>query len=233
MSTTPPTVTRSEKDKENPAAVLRALLSRLPPNRDNDEDMETPTRLNPMPNAIANDNERYPFEKDSDYEVETASATHSVAQSSLKDIFSKALREPGDTPRKDRSALANGSASRNRTAGRRRRSSIGASEVEETPRIAESMTLKGKRKSMSEDELEHLIREWCLLSYTPRGLKRSCVGSPDKSKTRSRVLPQTLTKEFLRERFGSSSNSPTKPLAAAGRRTLFSSYDASRVLTPL
>lgn len=123
---TPSTVTQ----KDNPAAVLRALLSRLP-NRDG-----SPTRVNDKDAEY-----QYPSEKESDYDIETASATTSVAQSSLKNIFNKALREPGDTPRKDRSH-------------RRRSSSIGATDMEDTPHIVEARDIKGKRRSLSDDEVE-------------------------------------------------------------------------------
>jgi hypothetical protein len=61
-------------------------------------------------------------------------ATPSVARESLKDIFSRALR---DTPQK----------------GRHRRNSIDISEVEASPRVEkERAKNKGKRKSLSDEE---------------------------------------------------------------------------------
>ncbi|CAA7259228.1 unnamed protein product [Cyclocybe aegerita] len=84
---TPPTVTRSE----NPAAVLRALLSRLPAQPKSPTVSRTSSRQNIS-------------ERESDYDAsETASATPSVAQSSLKNIFGRALQEPGNSPRKTQS----------------------------------------------------------------------------------------------------------------------------------
>lgn len=131
----PSTVTQ----KDNPAAVLRSLLSRLP-NRDG-----SPTR--------ANDNDT--SEKGSDYDIETASATTSVVQSSLKNIFNKALREPGNTPRKDRSH-------------RRRSSSIGATDIEYTPHVAEARDIKGKRRSLSDDEVENTNSKFYYIPFVSR-----------------------------------------------------------------
>ena len=125
---TPPTVTRSE----NPAAVLRALLSRLPA-----REQSPPPRANSHPD---------PSERDSDYEVETASATRSVAQSSLKNIFSMALRDPGDTPQKSR----------------RRNSDEYETSIRGEP---EELDLKGKRRSFSDDEVENTASKPHLTSY--------------------------------------------------------------------
>jgi len=116
--------------KDSPAAALRALLFRLP-NSDG-----SPTRVNDKDTEY-----QYPSERESDYDIETASATTSVAQSSLKNIFNKALREPGDTPQKDRSH-------------RRRSSSIGATDMDDTPHVLEARDIKGKRRSLSDDEVE-------------------------------------------------------------------------------
>lgn len=116
---------------ESPAAVLRALLSRLP----NKEGSPT--------HHPGHDTElQHPSERDSDYDVETASATTSIAQSSLKNIFSRALREPGDTPRKDRSH-------------RQRSSSIGDTDLDNTPHVLEARDIKGKRRSLSDDEVDN------------------------------------------------------------------------------
>ena len=63
----------------------------------------------------------------------------SIAQESLKHSFSKAVRDPGNTPQK----------------AKRRRNSIDAS-----PRVEkERATDKGKRRSMRDDEVENISRE--------------------------------------------------------------------------
>ncbi len=139
---TPPSMTRAD----NPAAVLRALLSRLP----NHDENSAP--------ANEGDEHQYPSEKESDYDVETASATTSVAQSSLKDIFSRALREPGDTPRKDR-------------LHRQRSSSIGATDAEDTPHIVEARDIKGKRRSLSDDEVENANSKFHYYIHCKHALK--------------------------------------------------------------
>ena len=139
---TPPSVTRAD----NPAAVLRALLSRLP----NHDETSAP--------VDEEDEHQYPSEKESDYDVETASGTTSVAQSSLKNIFSRALREPGDTPRKDWSH-------------RRRSSSIGATDAEDTPHIVEARDIKGKRRSLSDDEVENANSKFHIISIVNHVLR--------------------------------------------------------------
>ena len=122
---TPSTATRSEK----PAAVLRALLSRLPADHRNPTPSQSPSQ-------------QYPSERESDYDIsEPANATPSMAQESVKDIFSKARRDPGNTPKKIQA----------------RRNSVGTSEVDASFSIEEErMDSKGKRRSVSDDETEHL-----------------------------------------------------------------------------
>ncbi|KAL0956123.1 hypothetical protein HGRIS_002290 [Hohenbuehelia grisea] len=66
-------------------------------------------------------------------------ATPSIARESLKDIFSRALRDPGDTPQK----------------GRPRRNSIDTSEVEASPHVKGLTKSKGKRRSLSDEEIEN------------------------------------------------------------------------------
>lgn len=175
----PPIATKTE----NPAAVLRALLSRLP-NKDKsfthpDHDTE----------------HHYVSERESDYDVETASATTSVAQSSLKNIFSRALREPGDTPRKDRSH-------------RPRSSSIGGTDVEDTPHVLEARDIKGKRRSLSDDEVENANSKplFFLCEFCHNLIPETSV----RPRPRFRTTPQPLTQEFLRDRFGKFSDSPMK-----------------------
>lgn len=84
-------------------------------------------------------------ERDSDYEsVDRTSEAPSFHQQSVRKLFSRALRDPGDTPQKPR----------------HRRNSIDASEVEESPRkervSRERAEYKGKRKSISDEEAERL-----------------------------------------------------------------------------
>ena len=126
--TTTPTPTRSD----NPAAVLRALLSRLPAHP------PSPTQSHAL--SVQDGTER-----ESDFDtVSEANVTPSIPQESLKHIFSKALRDPGSTPQKVR----------------HRRNSIDPSEVEGSPRVEkERAKNKGKRRSMSDDEVENTSRE--------------------------------------------------------------------------
>ncbi|KDR75370.1 hypothetical protein GALMADRAFT_552432 [Galerina marginata CBS 339.88] len=161
---TPSTVTRSE----NPAAVLRALLSRLPP------DATTPTQSHPT-------SQQYASERESDYDMsEHTNATPSMAQESLKHLFSKARRNPGDTPQKSRP----------------RRNSFDTSEVDASPGVEkERADNKGKRRSLSDDEIEP----------TNQSSSRNRLG------TRSRTSHQPVTMEFLRDRFSNSHVSPSRP----------------------
>ncbi|KAJ6558541.1 hypothetical protein DFH09DRAFT_922512 [Mycena vulgaris] len=80
-----------------------------------------------------------PSEVESDFDPPRFSpTTPSVAAESLKDIFSRAFRDPGDTPVKNRP----------------RRNSIDTSEVEASPRVRERAKNKGKRKSLSDEEAD-------------------------------------------------------------------------------
>jgi len=66
-------------------------------------------------------------------------ATPIIIRDSLKDLFSHARREPGDTPQKSRP----------------RRSSFDSSEMDITPVVSrEREQHKGKRKSLSDDEVD-------------------------------------------------------------------------------
>lgn len=116
----------SSSPVDTPAARLRALLSRVP----------TRSPTTPLPLTRSS-----PSELESDYEApESPRPPPSVARESLKDIFSRALRDPGDTPQK----------------ATRRRNSIDMSEVESSPRVEKERTKnKGKRKSLSDDEVEN------------------------------------------------------------------------------
>ena len=119
--TTTPTATRPD----NPAVVLRALLSRLPAHP-------------PSPTKSSTEQER-----ESDFDtVSESNVAPSIAQESLKHIFSNALRDPGNTPRK----------------ARRKRNSVDSSELEGSVE-KERAKNKGKRRSVSDDEVENLSRE--------------------------------------------------------------------------
>lgn len=126
-----------------PAARLRALLSRVPTRND-----ETPV---PPPRRHS------PSELDSDFDPpEPVNATPSMAHESLKDIFSRALREPGDTPQKQKQK------------GRRRSNSYDFSELEGSPRpdkVREK--INGKRRSWSDEEVETFHGMFHLHEYWP------------------------------------------------------------------
>lgn len=121
------TATRSD----NPAAVLRALLSRLP------NQSSTPRPQSPQ---------QYPSERESDYEdqelTDATPASRSQAQESLRNIFSNARRDP-DTPRKSL----------------QRRNSFSPSEAEVTSEIHKEISAKGKQRSFSDDEFEQNSRK--------------------------------------------------------------------------
>lgn len=113
---------------DTPAARLRALLSRVPGS------LKSPAV--PQPRSSPSE-----IESDFDPPNGTASNTPSIARESIKDLFSRALREPGNTPQKNKP--------------RWRRNSIDASEVDTTPRLQpENGKSKGKRRSLSDDETD-------------------------------------------------------------------------------
>ena len=110
---------------ETPAVRLRALLAR--------ESRSPRSTTPPAP----------PSEADSAAEsarlASSTSSTSSVAQGSLKDIFSRALREPGDTPEK----------------GRPRRNSFDGSSMEITPVVGRNaVQRRAARRSLSDEEAE-------------------------------------------------------------------------------
>ncbi|EPT02584.1 hypothetical protein FOMPIDRAFT_1117940 [Fomitopsis schrenkii] len=122
---------------DTPAARLRMVLARVPNNR-------SPPRASTsrLPEPAT------PSEPDSDLDPPySVTATPSIAKESLREIFSHALRGSETTPQKS-----------NRRA---RRNSIGpVSEVDPSPRVErvqqERVRHKGKRRSMSDEEAEHL-----------------------------------------------------------------------------
>ncbi|KAF8844418.1 hypothetical protein BDN67DRAFT_987946 [Paxillus ammoniavirescens] len=110
---------------DTPAARLRALLAREPRSPRN----TTPTAP-PIPPSEVDSSDDFP---------RFGSDTSSLARDNLKSIFSRALREPGDTPQKIRP----------------RRNSVDTSQVEITPILdRERAKHKGKRRSMSDEEAE-------------------------------------------------------------------------------
>ena len=116
---------QSATPTETPAARLRALLSRVP---------NSPSNFREFPATPAPASDR-----DSDIEPPQSGTTPSIARESLKDLFTRALRDPGDTPQKDR----------------RRRNSIDVSEVDASPRVQkERAKNKGKRRSLSNEEAD-------------------------------------------------------------------------------
>ncbi|KAI0779939.1 hypothetical protein C8Q74DRAFT_1316376 [Fomes fomentarius] len=118
---------------DNPTARLRALLSRVPNSPPNGN---TPHASGSRPLIIPSGSE-----PESDFEPpQSIASASSFARESLKELFSHALREPGNTPRKH---------------GRPRRNSIDASEVEASPRVeVERASYKAKRRSLSDEEAD-------------------------------------------------------------------------------
>ncbi|KAF5388783.1 hypothetical protein D9757_005670 [Collybiopsis confluens] len=85
-------------------------------------------------------------EYDSDFDIPTiGSSQPSLARETLNSLFTHALRDPGDTPQKSAKGKM------------RRRNSIDTSEFESSPRVTtaqkDRISDKGKRRSMSDDEL--------------------------------------------------------------------------------
>lgn len=135
----------SSSPVETPAARLRALLSRA---------QNTPNTRTPMPHTPAPVS---PSVLESDFDPpDFGPGTPSIARDSLKGIFSRALRDPGDTPQK----------------GRKRSNSVDVSEVEASPRVEKERSInKGKRRSMSDEEVETTSSPFAsILSSHPSGL---------------------------------------------------------------
>ncbi|KAF8070316.1 hypothetical protein FPV67DRAFT_1012203 [Lyophyllum atratum] len=118
---------------ETPAARLRALLARTPAS----------SKSTPMPQRPSNS----PSDNESDFDPPSGvpRSSPSMASESLKDIFSRALRDPGNTPQKGNTGP--------------RRNSIDTSEVEAIPRIQrERAKNKLNRKSLSDEEIENISK---------------------------------------------------------------------------
>lgn len=108
---------------ENTAQQLRSLISRLEPK-------DPPPRIQ---------SPEYFSERESDYDMdltEPANNAPSMVQESVKDIFSKARRDPGDTPQKSRFKSGSDDVSDMHT------NSLSIGER------------KGKRQSVNDDEAE-------------------------------------------------------------------------------
>ena len=129
----PRTTTSPGLPADNPTARLRALLARIPNSPDGATPYASSSRL---PFALPSTSE-----PESDFEPpQSIATTSSIARESLKELFSHALRDPGNTPRK---------------VGRPRRNSINASEVETSMNVeVERAKYKAKRLSLSDEEAE-------------------------------------------------------------------------------
>ena len=116
----------------DPTSRLRALLARVP----NSPNGATPHASASRPMSFPSGSE-----PDSDFEPpQTSVTTSSIARESLKELFSHALREPGNTPRKP---------------SRPRRNSIDGSEVEASPLVDEERVRhKAKRRVYSDEEAD-------------------------------------------------------------------------------
>lgn len=125
-------VTAGLPPADNPTARLRALLARVP----NAPNGATPQVSSSRPMSFPSGSE-----PDSDFEPPLSMVTtSSIARESLKELFSHALREPGNTPRK---------------VSRPRRNSIDGSEVEASPLVDEERVRhKAKRRVYSDEEAD-------------------------------------------------------------------------------
>ena len=122
--------------EDTPAARLRALLAQVP----NTSSASRTQLLHEPPPPL-------PSDRESDFEPppKWTNTSTTSARESLRSLFTHALRDPGDTPRKDA-----------------RRNSIDSSEVEDSPRndrvIQERARNKGKRMSLSDEDLDKSSR---------------------------------------------------------------------------
>lgn len=158
------------------AARLRALLSRIP------NQSKTPVARPVSPSEVESDFDPPRF----------SPTTPSVVKESLKDIFSRALRDPGDTPVKTRP----------------RRNSIDTSEVEASPRVRERAKNKGKRKSLSDEEADKPSSASNLAPSNILCLTPHSPGSSLRSEASFRSS-QAATFDILRERL-TNSHTPLK-----------------------
>ncbi len=127
MNTLPP-LNSSATPTPSLAGRLRELIHLVP---NGSASQSTPTSQRPPS----------PTFHESDFEGEVTTNGHSRAREALSSIFTRALREPGDTPQK----------------GKQRRNSNGsASETDQSPTSSRGWSnAEGKRKSFSEEESEN------------------------------------------------------------------------------
>lgn len=155
---------------ETPAARLRALLAREP---------RSPRATTPPPAPSS--------EADSAVgPPRFGSSTSSVARDSLRDIFSRALREPGDTPQK----------------GRPRRNSFDGSSMEITPVVERDRgQRRAARRSLSDEEAEKpsTLPSQIILTFSEHYLPES-----NQRVDPSFRLSTAITFDTLRERLASS-----------------------------
>ncbi|KAF7977750.1 hypothetical protein HWV62_2838 [Athelia sp. TMB] len=150
---------------ETPSARLRALLSRVPRS-------PSPPRVEKPP----------PSEPDSDFDPPRSNVpnTPSIARESLKDLFSRALRDPGDTPQKTR----------------RRRNSIDVSEVEASPRAErERARHRGQRPSLSDEEVDksRMFMSLLFCAFTLNTAQDSVISSRNSQAATFEILRARLT----------------------------------------
>lgn len=110
---------------ETPAARLRSLMARV-------SNSSTPRTAQPIPPSVHDSDIDEPNEmNENNAQTQTPSNVHA----SIRSLFTRALRDPGDTPVK----------------GRRRRSSIGSNAADES---VAKIRPNFARKSLSDDELD-------------------------------------------------------------------------------
>lgn len=153
---------------ETPAARLRALLAREPrSSRDT-----TPSHP-PAPPSEADSFAGPP---------RLGSSSSSVARESLRNIFSRALREPGDTPEKNR----------------QRRNSFDGSSMEITPVVDRDRgQRRAARRSLSDEEAD---KPSMFPSYTLPVMPRPCVPESSRQSDRSFRFSTAASFDALRAR---------------------------------
>ncbi|KAK2467820.1 hypothetical protein APHAL10511_000115 [Amanita phalloides] len=163
---------------ETPAARLRALLARVP----NKPSM--PLRFDLVDSDVdpPDDYQRPPF----------PSTSLSLARESLRDIFLRARRDPGDTPQKDKTL-------------RPRRSSF--DELDSVPNRAHDRPKRpGKRKSLSDEELEILPSDLRQSEFVSGSGTMSIDNLREKLLVESQTQLQDQSLQSLYEQSASTSN---------------------------
>lgn len=116
--------------EDNPASRLRALLARVP----RDDTPVAPQRFHQL--SSMHDSDMVIDSTHFSPYFKSTAPSNASASASLRDLFSRALREGGDSPAKPQ---------------RRRRSSLESSGIEDSPVKGRN---RSKRLSLSDDELE-------------------------------------------------------------------------------